>query len=46
MIFKIVVLKNFANFTGKPVLESLFNNVAGPRPATLLERDSNTGVLL
>ena len=35
----------FANFTGKhPVLEFLFNKVAGP--ATLLKTDSNTDVLL
>ena len=28
------------------VLESLFNKVAGLRPATLLKRDSNTGAFL
>ena len=28
-----------------PVLESLFNKVAGLRTCTLLKRDSNTGVL-
>ena len=27
------------------MLESLFNKVAGLRPAALLKRDSNTGVL-
>ena len=45
MFFKIGVLEGFINFTGKkPVLESVFNKVAGP--ATLLKRDSNTGVFL
>ena len=29
-----------------PVLESLFNKVADLRPATLIKRDSNTGVFL
>ena len=39
------VLKNVLNFTRKtPVLESLFNKAAGLRLATLLKRDSNTGV--
>ena len=28
------------------MLESFFNNVAGPRPATLLKRDSKTGAFL
>ena len=46
MFFKIGVLKNFANFTGRHlVLELLFKKVAGPkalRPGTLLKRDSNT----
>ena len=28
------------------MLEFLFNNVAGPGPATLLKNDSNTGVFL
>ena len=37
-IKKKAVLKNFTIFTGKHVLESLFNNVAG------LRADSNTGV--
>ena len=48
MFFKIGLLKNFANFTGKhPMLESLFDKVAGlKRPATLLKRDSNTVVFL
>ena len=30
MFFEIGVLKNFSNFTGKHVLESLFNKVQGP----------------
>ena len=47
MFFKISVLKRFAKFHRKtPVLESLFSKVAGPQPATLLKRDSNTGVYL
>ena len=29
-----------------PVLKSLFNKIAGPMPATLIKRDSNTGVFL
>ena len=29
-----------------PLLESLFNKVEGLRTATLLKRDSNTGVFL
>ena len=41
------VLKNFAKFTGKHLRQSLFfNKVAGLRPATLLKRDSVTGVIL
>ena len=44
---KIGVLRNFAKFTGKRLCESLFfNNVAGLRAATLLKRDSGTGVFL
>ena len=36
-----------SNLFGKtPVLKSLFNKIAGLRPATLLEKDSNTGVFL
>ena len=49
MFFKIGVLKNFANFTGKILCWSLFyNKVSGlKRSATLLKRDSSTaGVLL
>ena len=30
----------------RPEMASLFNKVAGVRPATLLKRDSNTGVFL
>ena len=41
------VLKNFANSTGKLLLESLFNNfVKQLFKATLLKRDSNTSVFL
>ena len=40
------VLKNFVNFTGKQVMECLFDKVAGLRPATLLTRDSNTGLFV
>ena len=38
------VLKNFANFTGKHLRWSL--SLIKLRPATLLKRDSNTGVFL
>ena len=39
MFFKIAVLKNFANFTGKHLCWSLFlHKVAGLRPATLLKK--------
>ena len=38
--------EKFRNILRKtPVLESLFNKVVDLRPATLLKRDSNTGVL-
>ena len=41
------VLRNFAKFTGKHLCQSLiFNDIAGLRPATLLKRDSGTGVFL
>ena len=40
MLFKIVVLRY------SPVLESLFNKVAGLEAATLLKRDSSTGTFL
>ena len=39
------VLKSFANFTWKHLWWGLFNKEAF-RPATLLKRDSNTGVFL
>ena len=39
------VLRNFAKFTGKHLCQSLFfNKVADLRPATLLKRDSGTGI--
>ena len=37
MFFKTGVIGDFAIFTGKHVLESLFNKVAGVRPATLFQ---------
>ena len=41
------VLRNFAKFTGKHLRQSLFSNkVVGLRPATLLKKDSGTGVSL
>ena len=41
------ILRNFAKFPGKHLCQSLFfNKVAGLRPATLLKRDSGTGVFL
>ena len=41
------VLRNFANFTGKHLCQSLFfNKVAGLRPATLLKRGCDIGVFL
>ena len=41
------VLENFAKLTGKHRCQSLFfNKVAGLRPATLLKRNSGTGVFL
>ena len=41
------VLKNFTNFTGKQLCWSLFFiKLQSSRPATLLKRDSNTGVFL
>ena len=48
MFCKKGVLKNFSNFTGKPVLESLLDKAAGLQActATLLKRDSNTGIFL
>ena len=47
MFFKISVLKRFANFTGKHLCWSLFLiKLQALRPATLLKKDSNTGVYL
>ena len=44
---KKAVLKNFAKFTRKHLCQSLlFNKVAGLSPATLLKKDSGTGVFL
>ena len=37
------ILKNFAEFTGKHILESLFVDAADFWPATLLKRDSDAG---
>ena len=39
------ILRNFTQLTGKQLCQSLFfNKVANLRPATLLKRDSGTGV--
>ena len=47
MFFKIGVLKNFANFTGKHLCWSLFLiNLQAFRSATLLKKDFNTSVIL
>ena len=47
MFFKIGVLKNFANFTAKHLCWSIFFiKLQAWRAATLLKRDSNTGVIL
>ena len=47
VFYKKEVLKNFANCTGKQLCRSLFLlKLQTYRPATLLERDSNTGVFL
>ena len=40
------VLKNFVNFARKHVMECLFDKVAVLRPATLLTKDSNTGLFV
>ena len=41
------VLRNFAKFAGKYLCQNLFfNKVAGLRPATLLKRDSGTGIFI
>ena len=45
MFYKTGVLKNFVNFKGKHLCRSLFfKKVAGLRLATLLKKDSDTGV--
>ena len=47
MLFKIGVLKIFANFTGKHLCSSFFLiKFQVLRPATLLKTDSDTGVFL
>ena len=47
MFFKIGVLKNFAKFTGKQLARVPFlKKVGGLWPATLLKKDSGTGVFL
>ena len=47
MFFKIDVLENSANFTGKHLCWSLFViKLQAIRPTTLLKRDSNTGDIL
>ena len=38
IFFKIGVLKNFANFTGKHLLESLFNKVAGLKTCNFFKK--------
>ena len=45
VFYKIGVLKNFAKFPGKHLHWSLCSNkVTGLEPATLLKKDSDTGV--
>ena len=47
VFFKKVVLKHFANFTGKHLCWDLFfTKLQALSPATLLKKDSNTGVFL
>ena len=47
IIFKKGVLKNFAIFTGKQLWWSVFViKLKASGPATLLKRDSNTGIFL
>ena len=46
MFFNIDILKNFAIFIEKYVLESLLNKVAGLRAYNFIKRDSNTDVFL
>ena len=38
MFFKVGVLKNFANFTGKHILKSLFNKVAGLKSCNFIKK--------
>ena len=46
MLCKKGVLRNFVKFTGKHLCQSLlFNKVAGPRPATLLKKETLAQVL-
>ena len=47
IFFKIGVFKNFTKFTGEHLCWSLFlKRLQAWKPATLLKRDSNTGVFL
>ena len=47
LLFKEIVLRNFVKFTGKHLRQSFFlNKVADLILATLLKRDSGTGVFL
>ena len=47
VLYKKGVLRNFTKFTGKHLCQSLlFNRVAGLKPATLVKKDSGTGVFL
>ena len=47
MFFKIAVLKNFAITVKKtPVLQCLFNKVAGLQACIFIKKDSNTAVFL
>ena len=47
MFFEIAVFKKFANFTGKHLRWTLLLiKLQALRPATVLKRDSNTGVFL
>ena len=47
MFFKIIVFKKFVSFTGKaPVLESSSIKLQALRTATLLKRNSSTGILV
>ena len=44
VFYKKAVLRNFARIAGKHLCSSLFlRNLPASKPATLLERDSNTG---